>query len=142
MQVQALVAIRAIPVPHEEVAFWHLPQVVLVQELAVLALLAKAAEPVLTDERVEAARGRLGVGCRVALGASRAVGAVARLEGAADGAVGRQADLVGFAEEGGEAEVVDGGGVVKDGRRGCFGGCDHDLGGNWRKLRRGSCLAL
>lgn len=34
VQVQALVAVRAVPVPDEEVALGHLAQVVLVQELA------------------------------------------------------------------------------------------------------------
>lgn len=60
------------------------------KKLAVLALLAQAAQPVLADERVEAASGlrRLRIG-NVALGASRAVGAVPRLEGLADRTVGR-----------------------------------------------------
>ena len=119
VQVQALVAVGAVAVAHEEVALGHLPQVVLVQELAVLALLAQAAQPVLAHERVEPARGPVGrprelrVG-DVPLGAVRAVGAVARVEGLAYGPVGEQADLVGAAEEGGEVEVVGLGVVVDD----------------------------
>ena len=135
MQVQALVAVGAVPVAHEEVALGHLAQVVLVQELAVLALLAEPPQPVLADERVEPARGGLRVGRGVALGAAGAVGAVARLEGAADGAVGREADLVGLAEEKREAEVVDGAGVVEDGR-GRRGGRDGSHGGRWACGRR------
>lgn len=121
VQIQALVAVGAVPVAHEEVALGHLAQVVLVQELAVLALLAEAAQPVLADERVEPARGGLRVRRDVPLGAARAVGAVARLEGAAYGAVGGQADLVRSPEEGGEVEVVGRRRVVEDGRYGGFG---------------------
>lgn len=47
MQVQALVAVRAVPVSNEEIAFRHLAQVVLVKELAGLPLLAQGAQPVL-----------------------------------------------------------------------------------------------
>lgn len=116
VEVQALVAVGAVAVPHEKVALGHLAQVVLVQELAVLALLAEAAEPVLADEGVETARGGLRIGGGVALRAAGAVGAVTRLEGAADGAVRGQADLVCLPEEGGEAEVIDGAAVVENGR--------------------------
>ena len=49
MQVQTLVAVAAVPVAHEKVALGHLAQVVLVQELAGLALFAEAAQPVLAD---------------------------------------------------------------------------------------------
>lgn len=59
VEIQALVAVGAVPVAHEEVALGHLAEVVLVQELAVLALLAQAAQPVLADEAVEAALLRL-----------------------------------------------------------------------------------
>lgn len=91
------------------------------QELAVFALLAEAAQPVLADERIQSARRRLRVGRGMALGASGAIGAVACLEGAADGPVGREANLICLSEEGGEAEVVDGGRVVEDGRGGRLG---------------------
>lgn len=69
----------------------------------------------LADKGVEAAGG-LGRLCvrDVTLGTSRAVGAVAGLEGSADGSIGRQSDLVGSLEEGGEAEVVLVGRVVED----------------------------
>lgn len=81
------------------------------QELALLALLAQAAQPVLAHQRVEPARrvllllllllrAVLGAAVRdVALGAPRAVGAAARLEGFAYRAVGGEADLVRLAEE-------------------------------------------
>lgn len=62
VQVEALVAVRAVAVPHEEVALGHLAQVVLVQELAALALLAERAQPVLAHERVVA---RVGAARRV-----------------------------------------------------------------------------
>lgn len=103
MQVQTLLAVGAVAVAHEEVALGHLAQVVLVQKLTVLALFAQAAQPVLAHERVEPAR-RLLLVPRAAvrdvpLGAARAVGAAAGLEGLADGAVGREADLVCLTEE-------------------------------------------
>lgn len=103
VQVQTLLAVGAVAVAHEEVALGHLAQVVLVQKLTVLALFAQAAQPVLAHERVEPAR-RLLLVPRAAvrdvpLGAARAVGAAAGLEGLADGAVGREADLVCLTEE-------------------------------------------
>lgn len=134
VQVQTLVTVGAVPVAHEEVALGHLAQVVLVQELAVLALLAQAAQPVLADERVETPRWSLRVRRDVPLGAARAVGAVARLEGAAYGAVGGQADLVGSSEEGGEVEVVGRGRVVEDGRYGRFGRWGRHVSWFWRLL--------
>lgn len=139
VQVQTLLAIRTIPIPHEEVALWHLAQVIFVQELAVLALLAQAAQPVLAHERVEPARRLLlvpGPPVRdVPLRAARAVGAASRLEGLAYGSVGREADLVCLPEERREAEVVGLRGVVEDGGDVagvccCRGHCD--LGGGQR----------
>lgn len=43
VQVEALLAVGAVPVPHEEVALGHLAKVVFVQELAVLTLFAEPA---------------------------------------------------------------------------------------------------
>lgn len=40
-------SIATIPIPHEEIALRHLPQVILVQELAALAFLAQAPQPML-----------------------------------------------------------------------------------------------
>ena len=49
VQIQALITVGAVPVAHKKVALGHLAQVVLVQKLARLALLAEAAKPVLAD---------------------------------------------------------------------------------------------
>ena len=89
-----------------------------------LPLLAEPAQPMLADEAVETALLRLaaaavgGGGCSgdVTLRAARAVGACTCLKGAAYGAVGREADLVGLAEERREAEAVCWSCVVEDGR--------------------------
>ena len=54
VQIEALIAVGAVAVAHEEVALGHLAQVVLVQELARRALLAEAAQPVLAHQAVEA----------------------------------------------------------------------------------------
>ncbi|KAK5636863.1 hypothetical protein RRF57_012575 [Xylaria bambusicola] len=68
VQVQTLVAVGAVPVAHEEVAFGHLAQVIFVQELASFALFAEGAQPVLAYEGVvrggvgAAGGGRGGVG--------------------------------------------------------------------------------
>lgn len=111
VQVQALLAVGAVAVAHEEVALGHLAQVVLVQKLALLALLAQAAQPVLAHQRIEPAgrvllllllllRAVLGAAVQdVSLGASRAVGAAACLEGFTYRPIGREADLVRLAEE-------------------------------------------
>lgn len=83
------------------------------------AFFTEPSQPVLADEGVEAA-GCLG-GLRilhVSFGAARAVGTAAGLVGFAYGSVEREADLVGGAEEGREAEVVVLRGVGEDG-----GGC-------------------
>jgi len=40
MEIETFISIRAISIPHKEVALWHLPQIVLMQELATLPLLA------------------------------------------------------------------------------------------------------
>lgn len=50
MEIQAFLAITAIPVPGEEAALRHAPQVVLVQKLAVLPLLAQPAQPMLAHQ--------------------------------------------------------------------------------------------
>lgn len=120
VQVQTLVAVAAVAVAHEEVALGHAPQVVLVQELAALALLAQAAEPVLADEAAEGrcgggggggllVRGRVAGG--VPVGTACFERAVAGLVGFADGAVGGEGVLVGALEEGREGEGVVGCGV-------------------------------
>lgn len=49
VEVEALLAVGAVAVAGEEVALGHLAEVVLVEELAVLALFAEAAEPVFAD---------------------------------------------------------------------------------------------
>ena len=117
VEVQALVAVGAVPVADEKVALWHLAQVVLVQELARLSLLAEAAEPVLAHQRAEggllvlmaATAGLLllllrGVGY-VPLGAVGFQGAArGRVEGFAYWSVGGEGVLVGFLEERGECE--------------------------------------
>lgn len=46
-------AVTAVAVTDKEVALGHLAQVVLVQELAALAFLAQAAQPMLADQVVE-----------------------------------------------------------------------------------------
>ena len=106
MQVQTLLSIGAVPISHEEVAFWHLSQVILMQELAVLALLAQATKPVLAHQRIQPPRRLLLLLlCRrrgppvgdMPLCTARAVGAVSGLKGFAYGAIGWEADLVGFA---------------------------------------------
>ena len=48
-------SIATIPIPHEEIALGHLPQVIFVQELAALAFLAQATQPVLAHQVVEVA---------------------------------------------------------------------------------------
>lgn len=163
VQIQTLLAVGAVPVAHEEVALGHLTQVVLVQKLALLALLAQAAQPVLAHQRVEPARRMLllllrravlGAAVRdVALGAARAVGAAARLEGSAYRAVGGEADLVRLAEEWREVEAVGMRGVVEDGGHGVSGrgrgGCCCGHGGRfvfgrlaWAETPGMRCLQL
>lgn len=132
VQVQALLAVGAVAVAHEEVALGHLAQVVLVQKLALLALFAQPAQPVLAHQRVEPTRRMLllllllravlGASVQdVALGAARAVGAAARLEGSTYRSIGGEADLVCLAEERREAEAVGMRGVVEDGGDGVSG---------------------
>lgn len=107
VQVEALVAVRAVAVADEEVALGHLAQVVLVQELAALALLAQRPQPVLAHERVVAGVGAARrVRRHVPVRTRRAERTVARHEGLAYRPVGREAVAVGRAEEGREAEVV------------------------------------
>lgn len=119
MQVETLLAIGAVPIPHKKITLRHLPQVILMQELAMLALLAQPTQPMLAHERVQSSRRpaaattELRVG-DVAFMAARAVWTVSCVEGAAYRAVGRETDLFLAAEEGGEAEVVGLGGVVED----------------------------
>lgn len=96
-------SIAAVPVPHEEVALGHLPQVVLVQELAALALLAQAAQPVLAHEVVEVAV----VALRdMAVRARVAHGAVALEEGLACRPCVRDAESLRREEERAEGELV------------------------------------
>lgn len=133
VQVQALLAVGAVAVAHKKVALGHLAQVVLVQKLALLALLAQAAQPVLAHQRVEPAgrvllllllllRAVLGAAVRdVSLGAARAVGAAACLEGLAYRPIGGEADLVRLAEKWREAEAVGMRSVVEDGGDGVSG---------------------
>jgi hypothetical protein len=45
--------IAAIPIPHEEATLRHLPQIELMQELALLPLLAQSSQPMLADQVVE-----------------------------------------------------------------------------------------
>ena len=52
VEVEALVAVGAVAVAEEEIALGHLAQIVLVQELARLPLLAQSPQPVLTHQRV------------------------------------------------------------------------------------------
>lgn len=131
VQIQTLFAVRAVSVPRKEVALGHLAEVVLVQELALLALLAQTAEPVLADERVEA-RG-VGAAARLrsrgvadmSVEALGPVGAVTRGVGLAYRPVGGKTVVVDLAEEGREVEgvglwrvVEDHGGIILDlGRR-------------------------
>lgn len=53
VQIKALLAVRAIAIPNKEIAFRHFAQVVFVQKLALLALLAKGPQPMFTDKIVE-----------------------------------------------------------------------------------------
>lgn len=109
VEVEALVAVGAVAVADEEVALGHLAQVVLVQELAALALLAQRAQPVLAHERVVAGVGAAGrVGRHVPVRARRPQRAVPRHERLADRPVRREPVAVGRAEEGREAEGVAG----------------------------------
>lgn len=52
VEVKALLAVGAVPIPCEKVAFRHFPQVVLVKKLALLALFTKTTQPVLADKRI------------------------------------------------------------------------------------------
>lgn len=139
MEVETFFAVRAVTVTHEEVAFGHLAQVVLVKKLAVLALLAESTQPMLADEGVEPAGGllHLAPGFRnMAFGASRAVRAVAGLEGFAYRTIGRQADLVRLLEERREAEAEPRRRVVENGGRGGLGAGDgRHRGGGWTVTR-------
>lgn len=134
VEVEALVAVGAVAVADEEVALGHLAQVVLVQELAALALLAERAQPVLADERVVArVRAARRVGRHVPVRARRAQRAVPRDEGLAYGPVRREPVAVGRAEEGREAEGVAGRFVLEDLLR-------ELRGRRWRCRRGHGCL--
>jgi hypothetical protein len=116
MQVQTLVAILAIAIAREKVALGHLAQVVLVQELAVLAFFAEAAQPVLAYEIIV-------VGGRgVFVGTGRAEGAVPLRVCFAERSRGRDAVPVGAQEEGAEGEGRRGEGVCQDKRGEVVGG--------------------
>lgn len=107
MKVEAFVAVAAKPIAEEEVALGHLAQVELVQELAGLALLAQAAQPVLADQRVERMTTAFLLRARggdVAFGTACAHGTVAVAVGFTYGAVGGEAVEVRFLEEGREGE--------------------------------------
>lgn len=118
VQVQTLVAVGAEAVAQEEVALRHLAQVELVQELAALALLTQATQPVLADERVEGVSTILLAaavgGGDVALRAAGSQGAVTVDVGFTCGAIGRKAVEVGSLEERREGER-------RRGRGWCFG---------------------
>lgn len=109
VEVQALVAVGAVAVPHEEVALGHLAQVVLVQELAALPLLAQRPQPVLAHQRVVArvpAVRRRRRRPHVPVRALRPERAVPCHEGLAYRSVRRQPVSVGRAQERREREVV------------------------------------
>lgn len=53
VQIETLVAVAAVEGSHVLVAFGHAAQVIFVEELALVALLAETAQPVLADETVE-----------------------------------------------------------------------------------------
>ncbi len=80
MHIQTLVAILAVSVLVVELAFAHLPQIILMQVVAGIALLAQALEPVLADivviRAAEVAVGRLR-GCGMAVWTSSAQRTVA-----------------------------------------------------------------
>lgn len=133
VQVQTLLAVLAVAVADVKVALWHAAQVVLVQELAPVALFAQAAQPMLAHQAVEggavalaAAVSALGVGelrrvGDVPLQAPRAVGAVAaRRVDFAYRSVRRQAVLVRLLQERREGEAVLGR-RVREHRVGDFG---------------------
>lgn len=134
VDVEALVAVLAVAVLVVELALAHLPQVVLVEVVARVPLLAQAFEPVLAHVVVVLAAvvvRRLLRRCRVAVGApapSRAVArrGVVRTDGDLGGEGG---DPVGSKERS-EAEVVRRGG----GRCGCCCCCRSSRG-----TRRGLC---
>lgn len=129
VQIQTLVAVAAVAVADEEVALGHLAQVVLVQELAALALLAQRAQPVLAHQRVVARVGaRRRVGRHVPVRARRPQRTVPRYEGFAYRSVGGKAVAVGRAQERREAEAVARRLVLEDLLR--------ELGGSRRRLGR------
>ena len=109
MQIQTLISIRAKPISAKEVTLWHLPQIILVQEFAVVAFLAEPAQPVLAYE-VVVGTVRVGGGLvgsqSVPVGAGGAEGTVPGKEELALGCVGGDAETVGGAEEGVEVEFV------------------------------------
>lgn len=93
-----------------------------------LALLAQAAQPMFTHERVKTTARLRRLGIRdVTFRTSCAVWTVARLEGFAYWPVGRQADLVRLSKEWRESEVVGRGRVVEDGGGRRFDGAGHDV---------------
>lgn len=112
MQVIAIVAAAAVA-PGEVGALGAGADVVLVQEVALVAFFAEALEPVLAHEVVRAVRDGVFVWAE---GAERAV---AFAEGFAVGLAGGDAEAVFFSEEGGEGE----GGVRRGGVGGGVWGC-------------------
>lgn len=143
MQIETLITVRAVSVAHEEVALGHLSQVVLMKKLAVLALLAQAAQPVLADQGVQPTSRLRDLCVRdVSFRASCTVRAMPCLEGFAYRSVGGEADLVGSAEEVGEAEVVGDRGVIEDCARGGLCGCCHGERDRARKAGEGLAWSL
>ena len=98
-------SITAISIPHKEIALGHLPQVIFVQELAALALLAQTAEPVLAYEIVEVAIIAL---CDVTVRARIAHGAVTLEIRLAYWPCVRDAEALRGEEEGAKGERVAG----------------------------------
>lgn len=118
VQVLALWGLSAVAVLGVEDALGHLAEVVLVEVLALVVLLAQAAQPVLADDLV------VEYGQDVLLGTGEAaragVGAIAGVVELADGAVGVEGEGVLLPEEGLELEGVEGG-VQVDGGHECAG---------------------
>ncbi len=105
MKVKTLIPILTIPILIVELTFTHLPQIILVEIIACIALFAQSFEPVLADVVVivvVAPRVFLG-GRGMAVGTAAAEGAVAGEEGRAGRDSGYEG-VAGGGEEGGEGE--------------------------------------
>jgi len=152
VEVHALVAVGAEAVLGKEPALWHLAQVVLVHELALVALFAQAAEPVLADgagvlrvrdgrrwlevegrggDVAERAGGAAGTWRRVdVVGTELVVGVEAQLEVVLEEGLDRE---VGVEEEAGRVRLYDWGGHGC----GCAGVCA-SLRSSWQSQVGGS----